>query len=154
MKLLPQLSNKLTTYDATEKKTVPPEQSTAAIRADIAALGMYLPFGVLPLESQPTFLSLWLPATFLSLLFFVSFYTIHPRPHHPHNKHYHTNAINNSFLSIPLSIQQAKKKQNRPRSIRLVRPLRPHRSPPQYFHTNAINNAFPFSSLNATPQQA
>ena len=41
MKLLPQLSSKLTTYDATEKKTVPPEQSTAAIRADIAALGMY-----------------------------------------------------------------------------------------------------------------
>ena len=40
MKLLPQLSNKLTTYDATEKKTVPPEQSTAAIRADIATLGL------------------------------------------------------------------------------------------------------------------
>lgn len=39
MKLLPQLSQKLTTYDATEKKTVPPEQSTAAIRANIAMLG-------------------------------------------------------------------------------------------------------------------
>ena len=41
MKLLPQLSNKLTTYDATEKKTVPPEQSTAAIRANITMLGRY-----------------------------------------------------------------------------------------------------------------
>ena len=40
MKLLPQLSNKLTTYDATEKKTVPPEQSTAAIRGTIESLGL------------------------------------------------------------------------------------------------------------------